>query len=162
MRKLTAKELLAKITANYNRSGGVDACWPWVGRWRTARGYGLVCVRGRSTTAHRALWLLRREIMGIGGHPGDGDPEVIRHKCDNPACGNPWHLEPGTGKDNARDATERGRRPHTRRRKLTDDQVRAIRKDTRTLKDIATEHGVSISVVSTIRNRKAKARVPDL
>lgn len=37
------------------------------------------------------------------------DKNVIRHKCDNPACINPSHLEIGTQKDNMKDAEKRNR-----------------------------------------------------
>jgi hypothetical protein len=34
---------------------------------------------------------------------------LIRHKCDNPKCINPDHLETGTNYDNVQDMIERGR-----------------------------------------------------
>ena len=34
---------------------------------------------------------------------------VVRHKCDNPRCINPEHLEIGTHKDNSQDAINRNR-----------------------------------------------------
>jgi hypothetical protein len=46
-------------------------------------------------------------------------------------------------------------------RKLTDDQVRAIRVDTRSNKDIAIEYDVSRSAIGLIKTRKSCASVPD-
>ncbi|MEK4185654.1 HNH endonuclease signature motif containing protein [Paenibacillus sp. FSL L8-0494] len=37
------------------------------------------------------------------------DELVVRHKCDNPSCINPEHLELGTKSENSHDSIDRGR-----------------------------------------------------
>lgn len=90
---------------------------------------------------------------------GDLDGIVIRHKCDNPSCVNPFHLTSGTQADNMRDKKERGRTPKGEahaRAKLTDAQVAMIRTRYRPYcrlngtYALARELGVSQSLVSAI------------
>lgn len=85
----------------------------------------------------------------------------IRHKCDNPICCNPAHLEPGTHADNMGDMKER-KRSYTpapdkcAKTKLTWDEVREIRSrygdgmKGRTQKDVADEYGVTQCTISAI------------
>lgn len=77
-------------------------CHIWRGL-RTERGYG-VLGSDLKHRVHRVAW------EAVNGRPV---PEglVVRHRCDNPPCCNPDHLEVGTHADNARDAIVRGRRP---------------------------------------------------
>jgi hypothetical protein len=75
-------------------------CWLWKANTGSA-GYGKFRSNGVETAAHRAAW----EIFN--GPVLDG--QVIRHKCDNPLCCNPAHLEPGTQGDNMADMVARGR-----------------------------------------------------
>lgn len=77
-------------------SGGVDACWPWLGA-RTAGGYG----RHGRAAAHRVAW----EIVN-GPIPAD---HSVLHSCDRPECVNPGHLRVGTPADNVAEMIERGR-----------------------------------------------------
>lgn len=57
--------------------------------------------RRRSMGAHVLAW------EAANGAVPDG--AVVRHKCDNPPCVNPHHLEIGTMGDNSRDMVKRGR-----------------------------------------------------
>jgi hypothetical protein len=64
-----------------------------------------ICISLKSPTQARFnAYLLFEEING----PKSEDL-IYRHKCDNPMCINPDHLEWGTTADNSRDSIERGR-----------------------------------------------------
>jgi len=52
--------------------------------------------------AHRVAYELSTDTL----LPND---VLVRHRCDNPACCNPQHLETGTSQDNMRDRDLRGR-----------------------------------------------------
>lgn len=103
-------------------------CWEWQGS-RDRKGYGRVGLGGRAAgtgLAHVASW-----VMAFGPVP---EGMNVLHRCDNPPCVRPSHLFLGTVRDNALDALAKGRlyvqrsdyRPASR--KLTDDQVREIRR----------------------------------
>jgi hypothetical protein len=75
-------------------------CLEWLGQ-RNKRNYGIVSRRGRRMLAHRFAFMLAKGAVG--------DDEVVRHKCDNPPCCNPAHLEIGSQADNLADMRNRGR-----------------------------------------------------
>ena len=144
--------------AVFERTGD-GLCWSWKGSKNQA-GYGQFRVgrRGRVWSAHRVSWVLKN---------GDIPPGMfVLHRCDNPGCCNPDHLFLGTAKDNSQDCIGKGRRAtthrkHTRIRKLSDDQVREIRQDTRPANIVAVAHGISEQTVYGIRSRRRKSLVPD-
>lgn len=123
-------------------------CWEWRGP-RHSDGYGRVAVGGARTGAHRLAY-----EAWVGPIP---EGQIVRHKCDNPPCINPDHLEVGTNKDNTHDMIRRGRfvRVYGERAngsKLTAHQVlEVIRRhhDGQTVRSIAAHFGV---VESTIRH----------
>ena len=75
-------------------------CRTWDGKLNMY-GYGMVKVNRKECRAHRVLFHAL--------NPGTDPTLVIRHKCDNPACVNPDHLEAGTVRENMMDMVNRGR-----------------------------------------------------
>ena len=75
-------------------------CIEWTG-CRDKFGYGMRRVNGKV----RRLHLIAYEEAN-GPIPNG---LVVRHKCDNPSCYNPDHLELGTRADNVKDRDVRGR-----------------------------------------------------
>lgn len=111
-----------RFWSKVDRSGGPDACWPWLLRSGPSKTYGLFGVDGRTLRAHRIAWALAN-----GRNPGS---LFVLHECDNPPCCNPRHLHLGTNRDNAREMSERGRAPRgekSGRAVLTEQDVRDIR-----------------------------------
>ncbi len=130
-----------------------SGCWEFQGG-RITGGYGTIR-KARADgswgmiAAHRAMW----EIQ-FGPIP---DGLMVLHKCDNPPCCNPAHLFLGTQFENISDMFEKGRGydragEGNPRAKLTWEKVRAIRKDDRAQGAIAAEHGVSRSLISSIKS----------
>ncbi len=118
----------ARFWRSVDKSGGPDACWPWIGTTDPKNGYGHVTFLGRRTTAHRIAYEL---------HYGVRIPEGLNglHSCDNPICCNPTHISPDTQASNLEEMREKGRgyqfpvifgekSPHA---KLTDAEVAEIK-----------------------------------
>lgn len=119
------------------------------------RGYGIIYSsthrRGQRTfLAHRVAWEL------ANGPIPDGLWAL--HRCDNPPCVNVDHLFIGTRHDNIDDMARKGRSPN---RKLTDEQIRAVRARYASggvsQQRLADEYGVHQTCISGIvRNRRWK------
>lgn len=91
---MTALQLYIRLVARVRFSPW--GCWEWTGK-RGARGYGYY----RKVRVHRlSYWLEYGELPAS---------LVVRHKCDNPICVRPDHLELGTQADNVHDMLRKGR-----------------------------------------------------
>ena len=82
------RRFMKRVRQDGHRLFGGTPCWTWTGA-RQSKGYGAFRLGGRGTPpelAHRVAWRLF-----VGPIPPGKD---LHHKCYNPACCNPDHLEP--------------------------------------------------------------------
>lgn len=132
--------------------GKANECWEWQAAMRN--GYGAIKHQKRVLSAHRVAYVI---------HNGEPDSKlIVGHKCDNPKCCNPHHLEAITPGKNNRDA--RGRRKFFNVRgedvhcsKLTDASIREIRKRHaagETQRELASAFGVGKSTIGKITTGK--------
>lgn len=133
-------------------------------------GYVQILWGGRYQLAHRVAYCIAQgipveEIAGL----------VVRHRCDNPRCVNPEHLEIGTQADNIDDMVRRGRQARgvaNGLAKLTPETVRAIRArytpgskggrgvtSATSVRGLAREHGVDTTVIRKIIQGKTWGHV---
>jgi len=78
-----------------------EGCWIWRGQVHGRRAKFATVLGNRN--AARVLW------ETLNGTVPNG--HEVRHKCDQPACINPDHLELGTREENLEDSRRRGRKP---------------------------------------------------
>jgi len=124
----------------------MSGCWLW-GAAADENGYGRINVDGRISLSHRVSYSL------FCGAVADND--CVLHKCDNPSCVNPEHLWLGDRKDNADDMHAKNRHIYGERHvhhKLKECDAVQIKDSNETLAVLADRFGVSISLVSAIRN----------
>ena len=126
-------------------------CWEWQG-FRSKFGYGRLRVAangpGSIVTAHRFSWTV---------HFGDiPDGMWVLHRCDNPGCVRPTHLFLGTHGDNMEDCRLKGRRPVMAGTKnggvkINETTALKIRRDIRSVRQIAQDYDIGKSMVSNIK-----------
>lgn len=136
--------------------------------WRGARhrqGYGSQRVGGRTVLAHRVAFERANGPIPNGLH--------VLHRCDNPPCVNPEHLFLGSHQDNMDDRQRKGRTrtPEAlcgsasscaRLTEVDAGVIRHLAECDVNQGRIARLYGVSQTMVSRIKLRKAWAHVPDL
>ncbi|ARK28770.1 HNH endonuclease signature motif containing protein [Halalkalibacter krulwichiae] len=130
----------------------VEGCFVLTSHKLNSGGYSEIRIRGITKKVHRHVY-----EQCFGEIP---EGLVVRHKCDNPSCVNPEHLEIGTQKDNVRDMMLRNRHVKGSKKsasKLKETDVINIK---RLLKKgctnvyIASLYKVHNSVISEIKHKK--------
>jgi hypothetical protein len=114
-------------------------CWIWMLSLRNGR-YGQVNVAGHMQ-AHRLSYAAFKGPIPSG--------MLVRHACDSKWCVAPHHLSVGDTAANMIDRQVRDR--VGKRLRITD--VRSIRADIRSHREVAVDHGVSRSLVRQVRRR---------
>jgi len=131
-----------------------SGCLLWFGAVQAPapNDYGVLNAGGRKQKVHRLAWELANGPIPAG--------KEVCHKCDVPSCLNPAHLFLGTRQDNMNDMKAKGRTKFFRgadhpESKLTEAQVREIRRSSLGAIKTARAYGVSKSLIGAIRRREA-------
>ncbi len=134
-----------------------DGCWLWVAG-KDHDGYGVFDAElfgVRIRRAHRYSHMLATGEILV--------PSMfVMHACDTPACVNPAHLSSGTAAENTADMVSKGRhldriRAHSDKiSRLSDDQVRAILRDSRPYARIAADFDVHPQTVMALKARTTR------
>lgn len=136
-------------TANQNM------CWNWTG-WKNNLGYGHLSImygdKYIKIKAHRLSYYIHYKVDPIG--------LLVRHKCDNPQCVNPNHLELGTQQDNVDDMKKRGRMAvgekysKSKRTEAEVLEIRSLFTNGMSRKDIAEKFNIPRSSVTSLILRR--------
>lgn len=141
---------LKRFWAQVDKSGGEQACWPWLGV--QVKGYGKFHTHGKNYRAHRFSY-----ERHVGPVP---QGMCVCHRCDNPRCVNPAHLFLGSPVENTKDRNDKSRQARGERiglARLTEERVRLLRErvaNGETYAAIARDYGVGPDAIGHAARRE--------
>jgi hypothetical protein len=157
--KSTPERTAFRFWSKVDRSGGPDACWPYMAGGGS---YGSFWDGEKSVGAHAFAFFLDRGCYPAG---------CACHNCpngDNRRCCNPAHLWDGTIQENNEDRDRKGgaNQPRGERNaaarmtatKVIDARIRFERGGV-TMRALAREHGISLAAIQKILKRETWAHV---
>jgi hypothetical protein len=140
------QNVLERVRHEVNKNG----CHVCTSHYKDKNGHVNIRVDGKLKFLHRLSY------ENTYGEIPEG--LIVRHKCDEPSCFNPDHLELGTHADNVRDRVERNRSAigtSNGRAKLDEEKVKEIRNNNdNTIAGLARQYGVDRRVIRDIKQRK--------
>jgi len=141
------KDLLKRFETKIERLPECG-CWIWTGA-TDSNGYGSFRGKNGTQPAHRAVY-----EFYIGSIPEDLN---LCHRCDTPSCVNPYHMFPGTQKDNVQDSMNKKRLWRDgvhKNASVTREDIKDIREDPRPVRKISHDYNISASEVGRIKRRE--------
>lgn len=142
--KIFPEPKLHRLSVNIRYYVNNDGCFISIAHRHDRDGYPKLRRKGKD-------WLISRYIYTLihGAIPAG---MVVRHKCDNPSCINPDHLEIGTQADNMQDKKMRGKP----QKKLTTEEILFIKSaPDKSVDELAKEFGVAGSTIYKIQRGKS-------
>jgi len=158
--------LVDRFWSKVDRSGGPDACWPWMAKASHEFGYGIFAVGSRLIPGSRRRLGAHRVAYELTFGPIPGGQLVRHEKCGRPRCCNPLHLSLGTELQNSADMIRMGRSltgERNPRAKLNAEQVASIRArmaNGEHYRTLAAEYAITPNYVHRIARRAAWAHAP--
>ena len=154
MKKPRAKRINGSLRDSFMAKFKEDfwtGCWLWTAS-TDQKGYGHLRHGGKDYKAHRLSYEFFKGPIPEGeGFHGT----CVLHTCDTPNCVNPEHLTLGTNLDNILDMRAKGRDiskgENRYNSKLTEEDVAKIKKDPRTLAQIAADYPVGYKQIGRIK-----------